>query len=276
MLGVMMKENNRLSRRQIEGYLKDCAHQLHLEIHESVDSTNTLAKNYAIDGAPEGTVVIAEHQTKGKGRMGRSFYSPEGTGVYFSIVLRPMIQAEEALFITTSAAVAVARAIEKVSGSKAEIKWVNDIYCNGKKVCGILTEAGMSAEKQCLDYAILGIGINVIKPEGDFPEDIRNRADAIFNGPCNMEAVRNQLVAEVLNEFWTCYEQGNTKAYMTEYRKRSFLIGQQVYINGDHQPKPALVLDIDEEARLVVEYPDGTQKALSSGEVSAKPMMEMK
>lgn len=271
-----MKENNRLSKQHIETYLQGYAGQLQLEIYESVDSTNILAKNHAIAGAPEGTVVIAEHQTKGKGRMGRKFFSPEGTGVYFSIVLRPGIPAEDALFLTTSAAVAVARAIEKISGNRTEIKWVNDIYCNGKKVCGILTEAGMNCEKQYLEYAIVGIGINVVKPEGDFPEDIRNRADGIFAENHDLGAVRNRLVAEVLNEFWAFYKQGDKKAYMEEYRKRSFLIGQQVYIMGDYQPEPVVVMDVDEEARLVVQCLDGTQKVLSSGEVSVKPMMEMR
>lgn len=271
---ILDDSNDILSRQSIEPFLQGMARELRLEVYKSVTSTNTVAKTMAMDGEPEGKVIIAEEQTKGKGRMGRSFYSPKGTGIYFSILLRPQMKAEEALFITTSAAVAVARAIEKISDCKAQIKWVNDIYCDGKKVCGILTEAGVDFESQGLEYAVLGIGINVAKPAGDFPEELQDKATSLFGDKPNQAETRSRLVAEVLNEFWECYRQGATKEYLTEYRERSFLIGQQVYVVNQEELGLARVIDIDEEARLVVQRQNGTLQALSSGEVSVKPAID--
>lgn len=265
---ILDASNDILSRQSIEPFLQGVARELRLEVYKSVTSTNTVVKTLAMEGEPEGKVIIAEEQTKGKGRLGRSFYSPKGSGIYFSILLRPQMKAEDALFITTSAAVAVARAIEKVSDCRAKIKWVNDIYCDGKKVCGILTEAGVDFESRGLEYAVLGIGINVAKPAGDFPEELRDKATSLFGDKPNQPETRSRLVAEVLNEFWECYRQGTTKEYMTEYKERSFLIGQQVYVVNQEELGLARVIDIDEEARLVVQLQDGTIKMLSSGEVS--------
>ena len=139
-----------------------------IKTYKTLESTNSLLKLDAEAEAPTGTIVISEEQTKGRGRMGRSFYSPGNTGIYMSILLRPKISAYESLSITTCAAVAVAEAIEMNSNKKAEIKWVNDIFVNNKKVCGILTEASLDLENGGLRYAILGIGINVFAPRKAF------------------------------------------------------------------------------------------------------------
>ena len=143
---------------------------------DSVTSTNTELIEMAKNGAKEGTVLIASEQTAGKGRTGKSFYSPEGSGVYLSILLRPDFKPEDALFLTTIAAVATAKAIESVSDKEAKIKWVNDVYLDNKKVCGILTESALSSDMEKLDYAVVGIGINLCPPEGGFPDDIKNIA----------------------------------------------------------------------------------------------------
>ena len=128
---------------------------------EELDSTNSYLKEMAAKGAQEGTIIIANRQSAGRGRLGRSFFSPEEKGIYMSILLRPDISLERAVLITSMAAVAVAEAIEQVSGIQTKIKWVNDIFLNKKKVCGILTEAGIDAETGTLEYAVLGIGVNV-------------------------------------------------------------------------------------------------------------------
>ncbi len=265
---TMDASNDILSRQSIEPFLWGGAKDLRIQVHKLVSSTNTLGKELAMNGEPEGAVIVAEEQNGGKGRMGRSFYSPKGTGVYFSLLLRPEQNAEDALFLTTTAAVAVARAIEKVTSEHASIKWVNDVYCHGKKVCGILTEAGMDFESRRLDYAVVGIGINVTQPEHGFPQELTNKAAALCDSKPERAETRSRLIAETLSEFWDCYRNGNGSSCMEEYRKRSFLIGHTVEIVGREDAGQALVLDVDEKARLRVRFRDGTEKALSSGEVS--------
>jgi BirA family biotin operon repressor/biotin-[acetyl-CoA-carboxylase] ligase len=161
-----------LSAQSITKYLEEAASNFHIEMYKTVDSTNNKLKELARQGAPEGTVVIAKEQTHGKGRMNRSFHSPAETGIYMSILLRPKFSTADAILITTAAAVAVAQAVEAVAGREAKIKWVNDVFCDGKKICGILTEASVDIESGSLEYAILGIGINVIAPQNGFLDDI--------------------------------------------------------------------------------------------------------
>ena len=156
-----------------------------------IDSTNRYLKELAATGAPEGTVVIANKQSAGRGRLGRSFFSPEEKGIYMSILLRPEIELERAVLITSMAAVAVARAVERVSTIPAQIKWVNDIFINRKKVCGILTEAGINTEKGSLDYAVLGIGVNVGSME--FPAELKEIATSVSN-ECGKEVSKNDLI----------------------------------------------------------------------------------
>ena len=169
----LAEKNDILSSYSIKQHLKNP--HLDISVFSSVTSTNTILKEMAEQGAKEGTVIIAEEQTAGRGRTGKQFYSPKGTGIYISILLRPDIPAEESLFLTTSAAVATARAIEDVSDKRALIKWVNDIYLEDKKACGILTEGAFNVETGKLDYAIVGIGINVCIPDGGFPDNINKQ-----------------------------------------------------------------------------------------------------
>ena len=246
---------------------------LTIDVRGTVTSTNDLLKQLALNGAPEGYALIAREQTAGKGRLGRSFYSPEGSGVYISLLLRPRLGAEDSLFITTSAAVAVCRAIETVSNGKLKpmIKWVNDIFVNQKKVCGILTEASVSFESGMLDYAILGIGINITTPEGDFPEEIKGIATSLF-GQIEQDNIRNRLTAEVLRELEGLIGDPSDKAYLEEYKKRQLLIDRDVNVIKNDSKTPARALGIDDRARLLVRYADGSREALISGEVSVKPL----
>lgn len=268
-------ENDILSDQSIEPYLEGKSQNLRLSIQKSVTSTNTLLKELASRGEAEGKVLIAETQTMGRGRLGRAFYSPEKTGIYMSILLRPKLTIEDSLYITTSAAVAVAKAIEKVADCEAKIKWVNDIYCNGRKVCGILTEAGIDFESGGLEYAVLGIGINVSSPEEGFPEELKNIATSIFEEKMYSSNVRSRLVAEILNNFWEYYENISQKTFLEEYRNRSFLLGKEIEIISGDKIQYAQALEIDNNARLVVKLSDGELKTLSSGEVSVKPINMM-
>jgi BirA family biotin operon repressor/biotin-[acetyl-CoA-carboxylase] ligase len=258
------------SAQSICKYLHDTDYPFRLEVHKTVTSTNTVLKQLAARGEAEGLVVVAEEQTAGKGRLGRSFFSPNGTGVYFSLLLRPKVNAGDATLITTAAAVSVAKAIETVTESKAEIKWVNDVFCGGKKVCGILTEGSFDMESGGLEYAVLGIGINVSRPVNDFPQEISNVATGISDGEASAE-LRSRLIAETLKCFWAYYKNLPDKSFLQEYKKRSFVLGRDILVLSGNTTKKARAIDLDDECRLIVRYEDGLTETLSSGEVSIRP-----
>ena len=236
---------------------------------KELDSTNNYAKMLAQKGEEEGAVVVADSQTKGKGRLGRSFSSPENTGLYLSIILRPEFSIENAAMITTAAAAAAAIAIEKLTGEKAYIKWVNDIYVGGKKVAGILTESSADFVSNRMNYVILGVGINVSEPEGGFNEGIKSIAGALYNEK-QEDFVREKLLDLFLEEFNNIYVTLPKKDYINEYRKRSFLIGKEItFIKGDKE-MAAKVLDVDDDTHLIAENEKGEIVALSTGEVNIK------
>ena len=257
---------------------------LTLEVFTSIDSTNNVCKNKASEGTPGGYIAVSANQTAGRGRRGRSFYSPSGTGLYLSILLRPEgLSAKESLRLTTIAAVAVCEAIEAVSGKSTGIKWVNDILMNERKVCGILTEASFDIESGSIDYAVVGIGINVFTPEGGFPEEIRSTAGAIFvereAAGYALSDIRGRLAAAVINRFMTYYlaseddpaASWSIPAHISEYRRRCVVIGKDINVlMPGNDPRQAHVLDIDDECGLIVRYNDGTQEVLRSGEISIR------
>ncbi|MBQ9861478.1 MAG: biotin--[Clostridia bacterium] len=240
-----------------------------LQVYGEVDSTNTLAREQAAAGAPEGTVILADTQRQGRGRMGRQFFSPKGSGLYMSIILRPNAAATP-LYVTTAAAVAVAEAIEEVAGVPSSIKWVNDVYCRGKKVCGILTEGAIADN---LQYAVLGIGINVFPPIGGFPPEIESRAGAVFGEKTPSAAhPREELAAAIIARFWGYYEALSAKAFLPSYRKRDLLKGRTVEvldINGT-VIEEVTAQGITDDFELLVSNRNGKIKALSSGEVSLR------
>ncbi len=268
----MSEESDVLSKEGIEQYLsEELSKKTDIEIFKIIDSTNTSLKKMASVGAGEWKILISEEQTNGRGRLNRNFYSPSNSGIYMSILLKPEVVSTEALFITTMAAVAVAEAIESVVGVDTQIKWVNDIYHGDKKVCGILTEASMNLETGRLDYAVLGIGINVKTQEEDFPEEIRNIATGLLKEKtCEIEDLRCKLAAEVISNIYKYYENLELHEFMHKYKEKSMLIGKYVYIRNTKVQESLLVKDIDDNAALVVEYADGRIEKLSSGEVSVK------
>ncbi len=239
-----------------------------LQTHHTIDSTNLQARRAAADGAGEGLVVISGSQSAGRGRLGRSFFSPDDTGLYMSILLRPTLPPEKAVLITSAVAVAVCDAIREVCGMEAGIKWVNDIFLHDRKVCGILTEAAFSPSDGHLEYSICGIGINVYPPENGFPEEIAAIAGAVCPAPSS--GLRNRLAAAVLHHFFHYYHTLEQKEFIPEYRRRSVVIGRRVHILRGEQCVPATALDIDDDCRLLVSLEDGTQQALSTGEISIR------
>ncbi len=257
---------DRISEPGIRQWLKAKDIGARMEIHEKLDSTNTRAKAIAAAGAPHGYLVIAESQSGGRGRFGRRFFSPEHTGVYLSCVLRPELPAERAVMITSMAAVAVARAIEALADVDVRIKWVNDLYINGRKVCGILCEASMDFESGQLEYSVLGIGVNVAAMR--FPDDLSGIATSIGN-ECGVPVSRSRLIAEIANQLEALYSQLESGAFMAESRARSNVIGRNVTVVRGAERFEAQVLDIDAQGRLVVRTADGVLR-LGSGEISLK------
>ncbi len=249
---------DRLTEAGIRKYMANDVYKF--KIYNTVTSTNDVARELAAQGEPEGTVVIARAQTAGRGRMGRNFFSPDGCGAYFSIIVRPK-RLERLL--TVIAAVAVADGIETAGGLDASIKWVNDVYVGGKKCCGILTEAVTDMESGGIDHAVVGIGIDVRTPEGGFGK-LKNIAAAALDG---VQDALNKTVAKVLDKFYELYVLGEKDEIVSAYKERSFLIGKDVAVAKGGDELPARVVDIDDDCRLVVRYRSGDIERLSAGEV---------
>lgn len=233
---------------------------------EETTSTNTVAKELAQNGADEGTVVIATRQTMGKGRMGRSFFSPRDKGIYMSVILRPDFAKARGLTITSMTAVAVAKAIEKVSRAKPKIKWVNDIYLNNKKICGILTEGTINPQTQAPCHMILGIGINVKKAE--FPQELWDIATSIENETAN-KVSRSELIGEILNELDSLYKTYESGEFFKDYKERSMVLGREIKVIRGNDSYFAIAEDIDENGGLILNR-KGEREVLSSGEVSVR------
>ena len=263
----LSQTEGRLSRFGIERFLKtpDCR----VLLYDCVDSTNLVLRELARQGAPEKTVVLTQHQTAGRGRRGKEFYSPSGSGLYMSLLLRPALQAQQAIQITTCAAVAVCRAIEKLTGQSVSIKWVNDLWINEKKVCGILTEAVMNLETGDLDAVILGIGINVFPPEGGFPSPLQKIAGAIATRETVDRNFCCRLTAQVIDEFFALYNDLPENNCYSEYRRRSALIGRKIFVL-ENRPYQAQVLDVEPDFGLRILSENGEEKVLRSGEVSTR------
>ena len=262
-------ENQLVEPMILQELLPICDYRI--KIYKEVDSTNEEAKKLAKDGEAENLVVLAESQTAGKGRRGRSFFSQGPEGLYMSLLLRPKLSFQEALKITTMTAVAVSHAIEKNCGVEVGIKWVNDLFIHGKKVCGILTEAGIDFETGDLDYAVVGIGVNVLKCE--FPEELKGIVTTLED-ESEEQVSRNKLAADILREIQGLYREleaaeGGIPSYHEEYVKRSIVLGKEVLVHSGGQTYPARAVAIDENVGLVVETPEG-RRTLDSGEVSVR------
>lgn len=260
----LAEDTDILSPGGILKYLAPGCPEPEITVLPSADSTNDLVRQKAAAGAPEGTLVIANAQTAGKGRSGREFYSPEGTGIYLSLLLRPeQLTGGASVSVTTMAAAAMCLAIEKTTGRRPGIKWVNDIFLDGKKVCGILTEGSFSMETGTLQYAVLGVGVNVYAPEKGFPEELKDVAGAVFTE--RQKDVKNRLTAEFLSRFFEFYR-GN-REYIEIYREYSLVIGREAAVLTPTGERRATVLGIDDSCRLQVRWENGETACLSYGEI---------
>lgn len=229
---------------------------------ESLDSTNDHLKRN-VEDLPDFTVAAALFQTNGKGSRGRNFFSPDG-GLYFSVLLKRELHVSRAHLLTPMAAVAVAEGLAKCGAKNVGIKWVNDIYITGKKVCGILTETKISPDAQMLEYAIIGIGVNLFEPDGGFPEEIKDKAGAVFSE--HLPGLRERCLEAILDALSTYLDNLADKSFLADYRARSVVVGREVEILGD-DPERGMAVAIDDECRLVVQTASG-ERVLNSGEVS--------
>lgn len=259
--GYRLIENiNVISAPSIKRYLKDA---LDVIYYPTVDSTNNCCKRLIAEGKEGEFLVVAEQQSAGRGRQGKSFYSPSKTGVYFSLALRPLLPLQNAVTATTAAAVAVCRAIEKVTDKKPKIKWVNDVYLDGKKICGILTEAITNFEEGIVNNVIIGIGINI--NTSDFPADVENAG-------CLGEKInRSLLIAEVCNEL-VKIAKGDMKSFIDYYRSHSLVLGERIKFIQNGEVTPATAVAIDEKGGLEVELENGRHTVLRSGEISIRKL----
>ena len=266
----LLSKSDVLSASGIEKYL-DCP-ELRLRCAEELGSTNTVLKELANRGESAGLALVAGRQTAGRGRMGRSFYSPEDTGVYLSLLLRPALPAAEATRITACAAVAVAETLEELSGRAAQIKWVNDVFMDGRKVCGILTEASLDCESGQLSYAVVGIGVNALEPAGGFPEELREIAGSVFRER-TLPELRCRIAAGILHRLWRYCGGATLEDCFPAYRDRSLVLGRQVeLLSPGREPESARVLDLEPDYALRVRLVDGSERAVRSGEVRVRPL----
>ena len=238
-----------------------------IHLYDRLESSNQTAKRLALSGAPHGTLVLTGQQSAGRGRMGRKFESPAGQGIYLSLLLRADIPAADAQTVTVSAAVAVCRAVKALCGLELSIKWVNDLYYRGKKVCGILTEAGADLESGRLEWLVVGIGLNLTTPPEAFPAELRRLAGSLFpGGPAPVSRVT--LAAAIARELLTLCPAFDC---LEEYRTRCFVPGHWVTVCTGRETYAALALSIDDAGRLVVRRENGREEALQHGEVSIRP-----
>lgn len=241
-----------------------------IEVFQSIDSTNNYLKKMAPD-FPDKMMVLSEEQKKGRGRLGRNWYSPKGAGLFFSILLKPKISMQESFIITGIAAGAVAEGIEEVTELPAKIKWPNDIVVNGKKVCGILTE--VSGELDGINYIIVGIGINVNTP--DFSEELKERATSLYLEK-EEKISRKDLFLTIAKKFFHYYnhftEEKNLQEVHRMLNSRSAILGREILIIRGEEKKQGKAIAITEEGFLKVRYSSGEEAVLSSGEVSVRGM----
>ena len=251
-------DNDILNAQEIKKSLSfDCR----VEYYKTLDSTNNVAKRIIAEGEDDVLLVVGEEQTAGRGRQGKSFYSPGGTGIYMSLVVHPMIELQNAVTATTAAAVAVCRAIESLTDKKPMIKWVNDVYLNGKKICGILTEAVTDFETQTVSSIIIGIGINLTTK--DFPCDVQNASCL------NADVKRAELIGAVANELNRIVNSGYGE-FLEYYRAHSLVVGEDIVFIKNGVSTSARAVGIDDFGGLEVELADGTHYTLRSGEITVR------
>lgn len=254
---ILLGNNDILSSQGIACYLDE---DIDIYTYKCLDSTNTQMKKLAVDGGKDHSVIIAEQQSAGRGRFGRSFYSPAKKGIYMSVLLKSCKNIHDATIITIQSAVAINRAIKRLYNLKTDIKWVNDLYYQGKKICGILTEVISDFESEMIEAIIIGIGINVSTSE--FPSELQNRATSLGLNNAN----RNQFIAEILRQLFSIIDE-DFELVLAEYKRLSCVLDKEIEFNVKGQKYKGIVKDINDFGNLVVES-DGKEMILNSGEIS--------
>lgn len=263
----LIESDDKLSDEGIRKGLRDELKDIDIIVYDEIDSTNTEAKRrlYSSD-VKDFTVIVSDMQKGGRGRTGKSFTSPKGSGVYFSIILHPKDSYDFSYFdlTTVKAAVAVAEGIKEATDKQVEIKWVNDLFLNGKKICGILSELDADFESRSVKSVIVGIGINVNEPRDDSFKDLKNIA-----GYIGTDVIRNEILSSVLNAFYENNFVKSDKEIIDYYKKHSLVIGKELSFELNGKKYSAKGIDINDKGNLIVDT--GKEKiTLSSGEVSIK------
>ena len=256
-----------LDKLRIRRKIGDLSKKMSINIYKKIDSTNTQAKLHAEYGRCENAIFIASEQTAGRGRLGRSFVSSKNKGLYLSILLNKKLPPEFATSLTTYMAVIASRAISSLSGAEPKIKWVNDLYLGGNKCAGILTEGKASESGDSLQYAVVGIGINLLSQE--FPEEVRNIATTVED-ECGRKVDKYDLAALIVSEFFKNLGLVGSKEIADEYRSLSFVIGKRVTVMRVDSSYNALVTGITDKCELSLLLDSGESEILSTGEVSLR------
>lgn len=267
---LLKKSPGKLSAGEIYAHLPEKRRES-VRCFDLLDSTNSYLKREAVSGAEHGLCAIANEQTAGRGRSGRSFFSKADCGIYLSMLLRPHCLPQNAMTITAHTAVAVCRAIRNACGVETGIKWTNDIVLGSRKLCGILTEITLEGETGLIDSVVIGIGVNVNYAPEDFPPELRDVAGSIYS-ETGVRADRAKLAAEMvlsldeMSEAWS----RDPRAWLEEYRRLCVTTGREVRVLRGDTEKNAFALEITDDFALRVRYDDGTEEVLNSGEVSVR------
>ncbi len=258
----MTDKNNifSLSPQKISAFLDDGTT---VRVFDIIDSTNNEAKRMLESGFRGKAIVVAETQTSGRGRLGRSFYSPKSTGLYFTVIVPPVFPVEDVSLLTPAAAVSVTRTLGKLTSKELKIKWVNDIYVGDKKICGILAESVLDIKSGTFAGFAVGIGINLCTE--DFPEDIAGIAASLGTA-----ADRNEIAAGVARELFAFVENLSAREFLPEYRDKSYVTGKEIYFVQNGEKTNATALGIDDFGGLVVRLENGETEVLRGGEISVR------
>ena len=241
--------------------LKEKLKNIEIHYYSSIDSTNTQAKRLFNQGSKRRMLIVSDEQTAGRGRQGKSFFSPKSTGIYMSYVYHPMKDFKSAVSATTAASVAVCRAIENITPLRPEIKWVNDIYLNGKKICGILCEAITDNETKKISCVIIGIGVNI--KTADFPQGIENASSL------NADIKRADLIAEITKEL-SAVADSDFFEFIDYYKEHSMIIGKEIVFTKNGVSQNARAVEIENDGGLRVELENKEIITLRSGEISIR------
>ena len=267
----LVRSPDLLTAQAVEQALADHPWAGLVRVLPEVDSTNNLAKQLGSAGAPAGTVVLADRQTAGRGRLGKRVCSEAGMGVYLSALLRPNLRPDALPPVTAMVAVAVCDAVQACCGSRPQIKWTNDIILRGRKICGILTELSVEAELGMISYLVVGAGVNVRQQAADFPPELREVAGSLYE-LTGVLVPRARLAAEMIRALSRMEQalDGDWRSWMDRYRQDCLTVGKEIKILRDGTERRARCEDLDETGALLVIYPDGTRERIISGEVSVR------